>query len=274
MRVNVSQIGWQPGDFTRGMTVGCGHAITRFIRAAAWWLVLVPLAVIGCGTSAPVSNSAILVFNGTGTSRNDVAAVEALLKARQLDFVTVNSQQLNRLSETELATRRLLIVPGGNYIKMGESLTPSTAANIRQAVQGGMNYLGICAGGLLAGDAKCNSLNLTSGVRFDFYSAVNRNIHKAAVPITFVDQPTVDHYWEDGPQFTGWGDVVGKYPDGTPAIVQGQVGQGWVVLCGVHPEAPANWRQGMKFTAPEGVANAYAMELIDAALNQKVLPHY
>jgi len=67
---------------------------------------------------------------------------------------------------------------------------------------------------------------------------------------------------------------VGKYPDGTPAIVQGTSGKGWVILCGVHPEAPENWRRGMNFTTPASVANAYAGTLIDAALQGTWLPHY
>ncbi len=54
---------------------------------------------------------------------------------------------------------------------MGNSLTASTTANIRNAVKGGMNYLGICAGGFLAGrfPASYNSFNLSSGVQFGFY---------------------------------------------------------------------------------------------------------
>jgi hypothetical protein len=64
------------------------------------------------------------------------------------------------------------------------------------------------------------------------------DIHKATVRITTPEGPALDQYWESGPQFTGWGEVVGEYPDGTPAIVEGSVGQGWVVLSGVHPEAP------------------------------------
>lgn len=274
MGVNASQSGKELGPFAHGMVAGCRPETTRLLRAVAWWLVLIPLVITGCESSTPRTGATVLLFNGTGTSRNDVAAVEELLRACQLDYVTANSQQLNRLSDTELATYRLLIVPGGNYIKMGDSLTASTTANIRRAVQGGLNYLGICAGGLLAGDAKCNSLNLTSGVRFGFYSDVNRNIHKAAVPITCVGKPTLDHYWEDGPQFTGWGDIVGKYPDGTPAIVEGEFGQGWVVLCGVHPEAPAGWRKGMKFTTSADVDHAHGRELLDAALSRKSLPHY
>jgi hypothetical protein len=68
--------------------------------------------------------------------------------------------------------------------------------------------------------------------------------------------------------------VVGKYPDGTPAIVEGSSGKGWVILTGVHPEAPANWRRGMAFTTPASVDHAYAATLIHAALNGTRLPHY
>jgi len=94
------------------------------------------------------------------------------------------------------------------------------------------------------------------------------------VPIAGVGAPALEHYWEDGPEFTGWGAVVGKYPDGTPAIVEGWSGKGWVILCGVHPEAPEEWRRGMNFTTPASAANAYAGTLIDAAVHGTCLPHY
>jgi hypothetical protein len=178
------------------------------------------------------------------------------------------------MNASQLAAYRLLIVPGGNYITMGESLTPDATTNVRNAVDGGLNYLGICAGGLLAGNPKCNGFNLTHSFRFDFYSAVNRGIHKTAVKIENASGPTLEHYWEDGPQFTGWGDVVGKYPDGSSATAEGRYGKGWMILCGFHPEASENWRQGMNFTTPTSEANAYAGTLIDAALNGKQLPHY
>jgi glutamine amidotransferase-like uncharacterized protein len=205
-----------------------------------------------------------------------VAAVAAILKDKDLRYSTVNAQQLNRMSESQLMAYRLMIVPGGNFIAIANSLTPSTTANIHNAVQSGLNYLGICAGGFLAGHGSpyYNSLNLTSGVRFGFYAAENRGIRKAAVAITGVGTPALDHYWEDGPEFSGWGDVVGEYPDGTPAIVQGASGKGWVILAGVHPEAPEYWRRGMTFTTPASVDNAYAGTLIDAALHRTALPHY
>ncbi|MDQ6943843.1 MAG: hypothetical protein M3169_15185, partial [Candidatus Eremiobacteraeota bacterium] len=79
---------------------------------------------------------------------------------------------------------------------------------------------------------------------------------------------------EDGPQLTGWGEVVGKFSDGTPAIVEGSVGKGWVILSGIHAEAPATWRRGMKFNTPVSADTAYARTLIVAALNRETLSHY
>jgi len=232
------------------------------------------LALTACAPPASNDSPPILLFNGTGTSPNGVKAVEAVLKDSHLKYTTVNSQQLNGMSESQLMAYRLMIIPGGNYITIGNSLTPDTTTNIHYAVQGGLNYLGVCAGGILAGNATCNSLNLTSGVRFGFYGEVNRGIHKAALAISGVGTPALEHYWEDGPQFTGWGEVVGKYPDGTPAIVEGTFGSGWVILSGVHPEAPASWRRGMQFSTPASADHDYAGTLIQAALNRVSLPHY
>ena len=67
--------------------------------------------------------------------------------------------------------------------------------------------------------------------------------------------------------------MVAKYPDGMPAVVQGKVGKGWMVLTGVHPEAPESWRRGMSFATPASVDQAYAATLIEAALNAKRMAH-
>jgi glutamine amidotransferase-like uncharacterized protein len=249
-------------------------------------LVLISTAFTACGVSsdqgivspegrtASRSTAPILLFNGTGTSPNDVKAVEAILNNNRLIYSTVNSSQLNEMSESRIRGYRLAIVPGGNFVDIGNSLTASTTSNVRSAVQNGLNYLGICAGAFFAGNSPYNSLNLTSGVRFGFYAAESRGIRKAVVAIAIAGAPTLDQYWEDGPEFTGWGAVVGKYSDGTPAIVEGTFGSGCVVLTGVHPEAPAGWRHGMTFTTSASVDHAYAGTLIQAALNRAWLSHY
>lgn len=111
-----------------------------------------------------------------------------------------------------------------------------------------------------------NGLNITDGVRFEFYALEAHGTRKSLVPIVFADGSTSDHYWEDGPQLNGWGDVVATYPNRAPAIVEGRCGAGWVILTGTHPEAPASWLQGM--SAATAIQNhAFTARLIDAALN-------
>ena len=250
------------------------RAILRAISTLLF-LALLATALTACGTRTKKGSAPILLFAGTGTSSGDVAALETILNANRLAYSTVSSAELNAMVEDDLKRYRLLILPGGDFVKIGNNLTPRTTANIRQSVQSGLNYLGICAGAFLAGSfpQPYRSLNLTSGVQFPFYAAA-RGVRKTVVAITIAGGPTLDQYWEDGPQLTGWGVVVAKYPDGTAAVVQGTFGHGWVILTGVHPEAPESWRLGMTFSTPASTDNAFAATLVQAALNRTALSHF
>lgn len=242
---------------------------------AAILLVFSAASLTACLRSSKIGGSPlILLFNGHGTSPNDVKAFEKLLNENSFGYVTVDSQQLNGMSEAQLKSYRLLLVPGGNFEQIGNSLSVTTSTDVRNAIGGGLNYLGICAGAFFAGKSPYNGLNLTSDIRFPFYALEDQGIRKAAVEIAIAGAKPLSHYWEDGPQLTGWGKVIAKYPDGTPAVVQGSFGDGGVILSGVHPEAPENWRQGMTFTTSVSESNAYAVKLIDAALNRTKLESY
>src|SRR4051812_20690284 len=107
-------------------------------------LWLLAILAVGCASSEPVA-APILLFDGHGTSPGDVAALEEILRANGFGYSTANSSQLNSISESQLKAYQLLVVPGGNFEVMGNSITPGTAAKIRTAVGGGLGYLGICA---------------------------------------------------------------------------------------------------------------------------------
>jgi glutamine amidotransferase-like uncharacterized protein len=263
------------GSVPRGLPLSHSELRRGLPSIAAVSLALVVATIIACGGSPTKRSAPVLLFTGIGTSSGDVAALQTILKTSQIDYVTVSSAELNLMAEDAIGRYRLLIFPGGNFVEMGNSLTPRTTANVRSGVQHGVNYLGVCAGAFLAGSfpQPYNSLNLTSGVQFGFYAAV-RDLHKTDVSITVAGGSTMDQYWEDGPQLTGWGAVVAKYPDGTPAVVEGTFGNGWVILTGVHPEAPESWRRGMIFRTPSRTDNAYAATLIEAALNRTTLSHF
>jgi glutamine amidotransferase-like uncharacterized protein len=257
-------------------TPSCRHIQQRVNCVAIAALIgILSVAVTAC-EKTPSDRAAILLFAGAGTSAGDVSAVKKILDDNHLEYASATSSQLNDMTVSQLMSYRLLIVPGGNFMDLGASLTPQTSSKIQAAVQHGVNYLGICAGAFLAGDGRgyYNGFNLTAGTRFGFYSAESRGVRKAAVAIAGINTAPIEQYWEDGPELSGWGTVVAKYPDGTPAVVEGASGKGWVVLSGVHPEAPEAWRRGIKFTTPASVSNAYAGTLVKAALTRTSLPHY
>jgi hypothetical protein len=117
-------------------SVGRVFNTPRLILAFA--LAMTLLALSGCGSpsssqqpAAPpptpvippaIAAEPVLLFNGTGTSA-DVSAVEAVLGTLNLSYKTADSTQLDAMSEQQLAGYKLLIIPGGNSIDIGASLS-------------------------------------------------------------------------------------------------------------------------------------------------------
>lgn len=99
-----------------------------------------PYFLLLTGWATPDGNGVVLLFNGSGTSPDDVAAIESILDDMHVTYSEVSSRGLNRMSEAQLSAHRLLTVPGGNFEVLGSSLRPEASANIRKAVQSGLNY--------------------------------------------------------------------------------------------------------------------------------------
>jgi glutamine amidotransferase-like uncharacterized protein len=239
------------------------------IMAAGWLVACSPPA----GRDADASAD-ILLFTGEGTSAGDVDAWKQVLQANRLHHSTADSAQLDRMSVAEMRAYRLIIMPGGNFERMGNGLEARTSIALREAVRGGTNYLGICAGAFFAGASPYNGLDLFEGRRFEFHALSRAGVRKAVVAVSMPRDVEVQHYWEDGPELSAWGAIIAKYSDGTPAAVQGAVGQGWVVLAGTHPEAPENWRDGMQFHSSARVGQEYAGRLLMAAYEGRALPQF
>ena len=109
------------------------------------------------------------------------------------------------MSVTALKAYKLFLMPGGNAVTISKSLTRTAAGS-----SGIYRYL-----------------NLTPNVWFNFYADEFKGIHKEAVEVRGSNGTKLDQYWENGPQLSGWGEIVGRYPDGTPAITEGTSGNGW-----------------------------------------------
>jgi Biotin-protein ligase, N terminal len=168
-----------------------------------------PASVEPVSSSAPTGSSSgpsVLLYTGTGTSSTDVAAVEAVLASLKLNYRTANTSQMEGMSESSLAAYRLLIVPGGNSITIGENLSRTATTNIHNAVvNNGLHYLGICAGAFFGGYSIYNGLDLTNGVWFNFYADYNKGINKEAVELSFPHSSSMDMYWQNGRRRIGQG---------------------------------------------------------------------
>lgn len=229
-----------------------------------------------------IATSGILMYNGLGTSTDEAALASVIRNNMGLD---VDEMDIYGWSVAQFAAYKLLIIPGGDSIQMGNYLASNnslTLAHIKTAVRtNGLHYLGVCAGSFLAsyaGTSGYHDINLLNGIWFDMYP---ETAEPAAELLSRPgSQGPIDVYWEDGPSMAtlggSWGTIVAKYPNynAPPAIIQGFAGNGWTLLQGIHPEAPASWRTCCTFTTSLADDLAYSATLISAALNGTVLQHY
>ena len=71
--------------------------------------MLLPVILLVACSPTPPKAASILLFDGSGTSPGDVAAIEAVMKAGGYDYATANSRQLDAMSAADLKAYRLLI---------------------------------------------------------------------------------------------------------------------------------------------------------------------
>lgn len=215
----------------------------------------------------------VLLYDGAGSTEGDVSALSSLLMSLGYSYTTANEIQINAMTRSQFDQYKLILWPGGNSITMGDALTTATTANIHNAVVlDGVSYLGFCAGAFMAETSTIYNTFKLATTYFNFY---NENAIEM-VNISFPGGKSDDIVYWDGPQLTGWGQVVGKYPNGEPAIAQDFVGskQGFVVISGVHPEAVLDW-DVMGYTQSQVAQDhSNAMTLISAALNKTPLSHF
>ncbi|OFZ30661.1 MAG: hypothetical protein A2622_13405 [Bdellovibrionales bacterium RIFCSPHIGHO2_01_FULL_40_29] len=225
----------------------------------------------------------ILLFNGIGTSLSDWKNLEVIIKSMGLTYQLVNSSVLNNMSLSTLKTYGMILIPGGNSNTINNALTKSTKIRVRQAVRdGGVSYLGICAGAFDAVGTDSLS-NTTAYYGFavaqgaylkHWYPNGNSSLIAAVPKVSFADGSSRYLMWYDGPSTPEWyRGVVARYPGGKPAISQTWTGSGFVIVSGPHPEAPPSW-QWDSGKDPDGTDYDIAMKLIRAALYRQPLPVY
>jgi glutamine amidotransferase-like uncharacterized protein len=223
--------------------------------------------------AANAESSQVLVYNGSGASAGDVSALIPRLEFLGYSYTLANEAQMNTMSRAQYDEYGLILWPGGDSIAMGSALSKETTGHIHDSiVLDGVSYLGFCAGAFMAETSSLYNTFKLATTYFNFYDQGAIGVVNIAFPGGMSDEIV---YW-DGPQLSGWGQVVAKYPSGDPAIVQDFVGRnhGFVMLSGVHPEAPLTWDVPGYVEGQQTPDNTVAVSLVSAALNKAPLSHY
>ncbi len=174
--------------------------------------------------------------------------------------VSVELLDWSRLQNGDLSRYHAIVFPGGYSWFQQLSAGPRGLEAVRDYVQQGGRYLGICAGAFLAarevhweGEKYSYPLVLFDGVaegsirEIAAWPAAGRaklSVTAAGRNLGIAAADGREIYYQGGCRFTGGSDVttLATYFDGSPAIIRRPFGRnrkGTVVLTGVHFERPA-----------------------------------
>jgi hypothetical protein len=135
--------------------------------------------------------------------------------------------------------------PGGDDTlaiskSVGSSKNWSAAkTNLRDFVEKGGTYLGVCLGGYMAGtDESAGAFGLIPAAINTFTKTPYRYTKDQILTIRLKPTDKARRvYFQEGPALPRMGTVYATYSDGTPAMIATRVGSGNVVLSGIHFEA-------------------------------------
>jgi glutamine amidotransferase-like uncharacterized protein len=222
--------------------------------------------------ASALAGNQVLIYVGYGTTSGSAAGLEKAITGAGYTYTAVTAPQMNAMTRAQFDAYKLIVIPGGNSINIGTSLTKTTTNNVHNAVTlDGVSYFGVCAGAFMA---ETSSLYNTFKLAPSYFNFYDQNAIKW-VEVTFPGKPNLDMAYWNGPELNGFGSVVAKYgSNGQAAIAEGKVGAGWVIISAVHPEATSSW--GISGTDGDDIAadNAYAITLVKAAFNKTSLAHY
>lgn len=233
---------------------------------------------LGTAHAAPLTDA--LIFNGTGTSPSDTQSLINIMTSHGLSYRVATSSTLEAMSSDSFRNYRLLVWPGGDSNVMTKGLSATTRGKIRNAVLvNGLNYVGFCAGAWMAvgpppwrGGSPIWGLSIVNGNYLKQYFPEGVTSVAAMVATTFPDGSTRDLVWWGGPYLPSQtGSVIAKYPNGSTAAMETQAGNGYVVLTGLHPEAPQDWRDYIGLVDSDGLDMDFAWSLIESALKRNSL---
>jgi glutamine amidotransferase-like uncharacterized protein len=216
-----------------------------------------------------------LVYRGPGGCPSCSEAAAELLESAEWGFDVryVGPDEDIELTSANLQKADLYVQPGGDgSLNQAYAALESDAAEIRQFVDSGGRYLGICMGAYLAGSGP--GFDLLPGDSGQYISSDGASVTDASSTVVEVNWRGQSRFmfFQDGSYFTLDGaqpgtTVFAHYSsNGEIAAMVSPYGDGRVAVSGPHPEATDGWYQYNGITDPDGPDADLGHELIDALM--------
>jgi len=200
------------------------------------------------------SPARVAVFADAGTNHLLNRNIVRLLESEGIRCLVIDR---SRISREQLRDIEAYIVPGGYSTFQNTATGDRGLVAIREFVQSGGRYLGICAGAYMASSDVFweeehfpYPLSLFDGTAEGALDAVAAWPNESGVSLTLTDagkrrglkaDAEGEFYYKGGPRFHGGTNstVLARYQDGSAAIITRPYGNGEVVLNGIHYERSA-----------------------------------
>lgn len=218
------------------------------------------LLTIGCkSTENDNIIPKIALYSGSGTGDGCVLATTKMFEWMDLQVTQINADSINNSS---LEKFDLICFPGGNMFQYSQDISSGGMNKIRNFINNGGCYIGICGGSYFAGkqviwqgnQLPMNSLEIFPGTTQGPVDEIapcpdcvmcKVNIVNNSHPITQTEPDSAWIQYCYGPIFlpdeNAEIDILGRYEIGDqPAIAAFEYGNGRVFIIGTHPEFEEN----------------------------------
>lgn len=250
--------------------------------SAAWKRTVEASATRASGTTAnqvtatPGKGLRAIVYKGPGACEGCETATRDFLVSLGFDTSYVGPSDLTNPAIFQGVT--VYGQPGGDDTALvtnavGENVWSQVQTNMRNFVEGGGIYLGICLGGYLADSAE-GDLGLMPGTVTAFKKTQSNYVLDQVISVNWLPTTSVRKmYFQEGPALPNIGKVYATYTDGTPAMLIHGVGKGKLVLSGPHFEATSEWykeTEGRGGPDTDGLDASLGLKLMQDALSGQV----
>jgi len=177
---------------------------------------------------------AIYVQHPYASSQCANAVMKALDGEFRFKFFTKHEQLDGFFDDVDM-----ICFPGGmGDASKFDSIHPSTIASVKQKVQAGVPYLGICMGAYWAGSNYFDIIGTTNAEQYITRPNTDtRRPHAKSLDVTWNGHKTKMFFYDGCALFGGEYETIATYANGDAmAIVKGNIG-----LIGCHPEAEKDW---------------------------------